>query len=483
MTRALVAVCGDSRCGDIVFGRGVDADICIVPGLCRQPNLIRDLVPTGALVLALCSASYSLSEIQREARRAGIDPLGMEIVHLDEAAGDRDRLAVMLAGAVARASSFPGSDPDQAKLSFPGAVSRRSLLRFSLPEYHATPSIDNAACVALRGCRSCVEVCPRRAFTVAGNRVTHDRSVCEPCGQCVTACPTGAIQDPVVTSAAIAAQVRALVDGRTGPRGRRGIVFRCRRSTRVETMPGWYPLTVPCTSMVTEAWLLAPLLLGASAVAVRPCADSGCSLTGHDVVSPRVAWCADLIANAGGESDRVTTDPVEPPSRAPLPEADIDDPFAPTAAGGVLLAVVEHAGGDAAFVHGGGPLGLIEVDAEACTGCGTCAASCPTAALVTTAIDGRTQLSFDATRCVACDTCVKRCPEAASGAITLTRATDVRSLRSGKTVVWSGEVTRCARCGKQIAPTALLARFAARLGDDRLVDALSTKCVECRGTW
>ena len=174
----------------------------VVAHLCQEPERIRDLAAGGdRLVLGLCGTRFSLGAVQREARRAGYDPLGVEIVDLDAAAGDPGRLAVMVGAAVARAVAFAGSGPEHAKLTLAAQTSRRALLTFSLPEYVAAPDVDHDLCAARRGCRACVDVCPQGAISLEGGRITHDRNVCEPCGRCVTACPTGATENPAATPA------------------------------------------------------------------------------------------------------------------------------------------------------------------------------------------------------------------------------------------------------------------------------------------
>lgn len=459
------------------------AGASVVPSLCGRPEQIRDLA-AGAdrLVLGLCGGRFSLGPVQREARRAGFDPLGVEIVDLDTAGGDGPRLAALVAGAVARAGAFAGSEPEHAKLVFPAQTSRRALLTFALPEYVAAPGIDAGRCAAERGCRACVDVCPTGALTLLNGRVLADRSVCEPCGRCVTACPTGATENPAATASQLEAQVRALLDPAAGPSGPRGIVFRCRRATHVEATAGWYPVTVPCTAMVTSGWLLAPLVMGAGGVAVRPCSDGGCSLRQDDVLVDRLTWCEAFLAAVELPTDLVGTDPNAVPLRAPLPVTALPDPFGPVGAAGVLGALAELTGNtEGELDRRGGPVGVVDVDPAACTGCGTCAATCPTGAVAASDDGGRRTLSFDANLCVACGACARRCPEVAQGAITVRPVVDVARLRAGRTVASTNDLVACRSCGRTVAPTKLLARIAALIGDDHMADALTTRCRDCRG--
>ena len=479
-----VLVCDDGlrRKGDAA---GLGA--VLVPRLCREPERIGELADGAArLVLGLCATRFSLGPVQREARRAGFDPLGVEIVDLDAAGGDPGRLSVLLAAAVARAGAFAGSRPEHAKLTFPAQTSRRALLTFALPEYVAAPDVDPTRCAADRGCRACVTVCPQGAISFANGRIAHDRNVCEPCGRCVTACPTGATENPAATAAQVEAQVRALLrapgDGRGGPP--RGIVYRCRRATRVETAPGWFPVTVPCTAMVTEGWLLAPLVLGAGSVAVRTCTDGGCSLAQDAVVLERVEWCRRFLTAMVVPAGRMSLDPdAAPPAGAPPAQA-VSDPFGPVGAAGVLLALADAAGVDeidtrTGMSTAGGSIGVVDIDPGVCTGCGTCAASCPTGALQASDDAGWRSLSFDANLCVACGTCTSRCPEGGRGAITLRPLVDLSRLRQGRTVASTSELVACRSCGAPVAPAALLARIEDLVGDERVLNALR-RCQDCR---
>jgi ferredoxin len=434
------------------------------------------------LVLGLCAGRYSVGDVQREVRRAGLDPLGVEIFDLDDAGGESDRLELMLAAAAARAEAFAGSRPEQAKLTFPRHTSRRALVTFSLPEYQAAPAIDESRCAAARGCRACVEVCPRGAIRFVGGRVRHDRTICEPCGRCITACPTGAVENPAITPAQVEAQVRALLDRSIGSAGPRGIVYRCRRSDRAETAPGWYPVTVPCTGMLTPAWLLAPLLLGAGSVAARPCGAGGCLLSLDDVVLERVAWCQAFLAEAGGSPTRLTTDPDIGAPLDPLSGATLVDPFGPLGAAGVLVAVAETTGSDdLQFNHPDSPLGLVEIDPLTCTGCATCATACPTGALIGGDEVERRSITFEPSRCIACGLCLRRCPEVGQGAIRVRPVVDVRRLREGPTRLFESDLVTCRLCGGPLAPAALLTRIGGLIDDDRIMAVVGGSCLSCRG--
>lgn len=475
-----VLVCGDGAPATNGAGPG---PAHAVPGLCSEPEQIRaHAAGATRLVLGLCGDRYALGPVQRDIRRVGLDPLGVEIVDLRSAAGDPDRLAVLLAAATARAESFAGSSPEHAKLRFPTQTSRRALLTFALPEYVAAPAVDPSRCAADRGCRACVDVCPQQAITITNGHVVHDRSVCEPCGRCVTACPTGATENPAATPTQLEAEVRALLDPGAGPPGPRGVVYRCRRSGAAETMAGWYPVTLPCTGMVPAAWLLAPLALGAAAVAVRPCSHGGCPLGHDDLVHERVAWARSFLAAAGHAPDLVATDPTAAALGDPLPRDPLADPFGPAGAAGILLALARAHPERAVTVDApGSALGLVTIRDEACTRCGTCAAVCPTGALGTRDAGGRRSITFDATRCVACGVCTQRCPERDRGAIHVRPAVDVAALARGRVTLVESDLTPCEACGRPVAPSAMLSRLVALIDDERVAAAISRRCQDCRG--
>ncbi len=476
--RVAVILCGRLAPPAAEVGDGAT----IVPDLCAHPGAIAEAAGgAGRLVLGVCCSDYSLARMQAEARRMGIDPLGMELVRLEDAAGDPERLSLLTAAAVARARAFAGSEPHHAKIAFPREVSRRNLVRALRPEYLAAPHVAPDACAADVGCRACVDACPRRAYRWADGRIEYDRAVCEPCGICVTTCPAGAITNPAVTPAQLEAQLAALLEPASGAAGPRGIAYLCSRGDVSVAAPGWYGVRVPCTSMVTTTWLLAPLLLGAGAVALVTCAASGCPL-GLDTVSDGAAGLAVELLDGLGAAERIRLRPDEPVPE-PWDPVPLEDPFGPVGGAAVLVALASASDMPLPAVdHERAPVGVVTVDPAACTLCGMCALTCPTGALSFEQGEASTELRFDAVRCTGCGQCVPRCPERAAGAIAMDRRVDPGALAAGRTTLARSGAARCESCGEPIASERLLGELRARLGPQHatVFAAISARCVRCR---
>jgi ferredoxin len=310
-----------------------DADwtaLRIVDELCRHPEVITDLEEevTG-LVLFLHGEEMALAEVQASIRAAGLDPLGVPILEIAEFADDPQRLGIAAAGAAARAAAFRGSEPAHAKPVFPTRLTRRSLFTIPKPAYTSAPTINTTVCAAGDGCKMCVGVCPQDAYRWVEGRIVYDKDACEPCGRCVTACPTGAITNPAAMPVALAAQIEAITIAAAGPAG---IVFRCSRGVAERLPDGWFGVEVPCTGMMTAPWVVAPLLLGAAQVAALPCAATGCDRNLDGASSEAVAFARDVLAALTVAPDRVATD-IPPLTHDPLPAVPVDDPFGTRAAG------------------------------------------------------------------------------------------------------------------------------------------------------
>jgi ferredoxin len=460
-----------------------DSNLIEVEDLCRQPSLIVEhAAGADRLVLALHRDDYGLAEIQAQTRLLGLDPFGVQIFHLDGSPGAE--LGIALVGLAERAKAFAGSKPEHAKASFPNRLSRRSLLTLPKPEYIAAPFVDQEICAAADGCQACADVCPQEAYQWAGGRIRFDKDACQPCGRCVTACPTGAISNPTVTAAQLRAQIEAIIAAASGPIG---IAFACQRGRPRLPSIGWQAVEVPCTAMVPGTWLVAPLLLGASAATALPCGETGCPL-GQDLLTREQVWFGrSLLAQAAADPNHVPMVPGPHYALDPINPMVLDDPFGLHGPTEVVLALMASSGRGSTieFDHPAAPMGRIEINPETCTSCMTCASTCPTEALSHDFRNDNLRLSFDASLCTACGQCISRCPEVTRGAISLIPGVNSRLLSAGSQVVHESAVNRCESCGEPVAPEATLERIGALLGSEgeATMDYLSKRCLDCRGKW
>jgi ferredoxin len=456
-----------------------------IADLCRTPDAIAGAVLAGKadrLVISRCPDTV-LGDVHAQTLQAGLDPLGLQVQLVP--AGDLARTGDMLQAAVARARAFTGSEPEHIKYRH-GTLNRRALFRGAAREYEAAPAVNHADCAADSGCRACLDVCPHDAIRIEDGRIVHDTNVCEPCGRCVAACPTGATVNPAFTERMLEVHVRALVA--TAGQRPRGIAFHCSRGTApahaADWHEDWFPVPVPCVGMLPPTWLLAPLVLGAGRVTVLHC-DGECRGGGVDdgakavAASRAVLRAASLPENLVADVDQLEQAPGAGLDKAVFVEA----PFRHDGPARVFLALADAAGRDYQVSDPVLPTGLI-ANTAACTVCGACAAACPTHALGFSEkqVDGA-RLTFDASLCVACGQCVPGCPELAAGAIGLEHTVDVERLRHGRTSLRHSEPVPCRRCGKVVASQAMLSHILAALGSDpQAPPAWTQLCQGCRAT-
>ncbi len=468
--RTTVFVCGDLP----VIIDGSRGEV-VVDGLCRDPGQIKRLgVTTDRAVVVLHQGAYDLPAVQAALRGIDADPIGVQIL---DSSSDIDAASLLdeIVGLSARASAFSGSAPEHLKPVLPRATTRRGFLKPPAPVYVAVPSIDHRLCAAGDGCRACADVCPQNAYRWHAGRIAYDKDACVPCGLCVTTCPVGAIENPAVTPGMLEAQVRALVDGVDGPIGVR---FVCSRGV-IAPRSGWFDVEVPCTSMVRGTWLLACLLLGAGAATAVPCAGSGCPLQLDDGAMAANDLAHAVLSDSGLEPGMVSG--VEVYEQLPLYR--IEDPFSSDRASCIALALARATGGEIDVVHPASNVGVVEIDASACTLCGQCAKTCPTHALAESYDGDTVSISFDALSCVNCTQCVSVCPEIRRGAISVTGRISTAMLDGGRRELHVGTIAKCEVCGKAIAPAPMMNRIGDLLGEEyeATMAVLANRCLDCRG--
>ena len=467
---ATVVVCGDHPQISIS-----GPDTIVVDGLCRSPGQMSDLdVSWDKVVAVVHRDEYHLPDVQKALRSVDVDPLGAQILTAD-AETDAAALGIAVEGLRARAEAFKGSAPEHAKPTFPREVTRRGFLKPPVPAYVSAPRVDHASCAADGGCRACVDVCPQSAYRWQAGRIAYDKDTCIPCGRCVTTCPTGAIENPAVDPAMLAAQITAVV---AAAEGDIGIRFVCSRG-RVDARDRWTDISVPCTSMVPGSWLLACLLLGAGAAYAVPCSDTGCplELDSSAIQANDLAYA--VLAESGLDSTMVAGEVVG----QPLVCDPIDDPFGQGQAADVMVALAVATDSDIKVRHPAANTGIVQIDPSACTLCGQCAKTCPTDALAEFYDDTTVRISFDAKRCVNCTQCVSACPEISRGAISVAGHIDVALMTAGRQTLNQGEVAMCEVCGNVIAPATMMSRIGDLLGEEfeATLAVLGNRCLDCRG--
>lgn len=487
-----------------------DVQVRVAPELCHAPKEVSPAIAAGAqrLVLGVCSPDYAEAETHSIARKLGLDPLGIEALDMGRLcalAADRSRntekAKLLLAGAIAKVRAYVGSGVENLKPVFPSLsqkLSRRAL--FTLPplRYQAVASVSEGRCAAEAGCALCLRACPRNALEDAGGKVEVNKARCDACGLCMAACLREAIELPGSSPAQLQAQIAALLNADSVAVGERRILFTCRRSSGT-TPASWLPVQVPCVGMVSVSSILQCLAHGAAAVGVAPCGPA-CTQDQGKSIQGKVDFCRELLRLLGGQEDQVRL--VQPgdgtkeapgsaiagtlPGRCPDGDAQLSL-FGPAAVATALQKLARERGSPntLSLEHPHSPLGVVVVQPQLCTGCGGCAGDCPTGALQLRRDGEGVALTFDAALCVACGQCLAACPEASTGAIGMGRVVDLAKLALGRVTVYQDREARCEACGAPIAPSSMLHKVAALLGEESapLAARIGRYCTSCKGIY
>ena len=499
---------------------GLDANVLRVKaGASAAARAGQALVATGAefAVFVACGRDddNEFEETTADAVRAAhLDPLNvgavsprfLELSRRGPRQGETLVVLVQAAVAAARdARGLPTEARQFRRIAGAGAVSRRDLLRSLVrPTVRTVPTVDAARCVAKSGCRSCADACPAPGMVVVGGRARVDPAPCIGCGRCAVACPTSAVALGPAEPAARAARLRAR--GTAGLDGAVVVASPAALDAILESGAGaplgapLFPLHVPCAGAVSAAVLLwaarrgVPLLVFPCPPG-SPCGDGCAADVARNVHAAQVALRA---AGRDGRLLQLASWPRDGPGPWAWLKEAVTGLGTPTSTPGVALPALEGPDDEPASFGVQAqrllraspsaatdvddpalPLGVVTVQADACTLCGLCSESCRPGALGQKEEAGSLRLAFDATACTACGACAGVCPE---GALHLERRLDPARLCAGPTDLAVQATATCTACGRSLGSVAVLAvvRRRAGTGSGEAWERIFSRCADCR---
>lgn len=376
------------------------------------------------------------------------------------------------------------------------------------------PSVRSWLCLNTRhqraGCTRCVDACPTDAIVLDAQRPALQMDRCVHCGACVPVCPTDVFTQPNPAETTLALSLAQLPA--SAP-----LELICPQHPATGETPAPVAATVRqrrCLAALSAEHLLELSGNGARSLWLDDSICQNCPIGQLQATIARsVATASGLLAACGllqalalhsTDTDRLLAEPVQRPvldgmqpklSRrgffgalrqmaqdrieqaqqeepAPMlrPAAPVDQRLPqqlPESRKRLLarLAQLSLADKDAAAMAGRAisleklPFARVEVDKEACAGCGLCVRFCPTGALHFSgdALGLRRPgdapqpfaLSFRASLCIDCGLCVTACPE---DAIAFRDELSVSALLAAEwDLLVEGELVACGECG---APTA-----------------------------
>lgn len=350
---------------------------------------------------------------------------------------------------------------------------------FEKPKYFAfDPELCAHGRSGLTGCTRCLDACPTRAITSAGDVVAVDPYLCQGAGSCVAACPSGAMSYAFPKASNLLTHLQGLLEDYRAAGGEGAVLLLhdgwsgvAIRERHAAAMPeNVLPVEVEeIGSTGIDTWLAA-LAYGARAVRLAVTKGTPARVTGE--LGAQAGFATSLLAGMGysGEPIAVVEGDAEDlgAAWAGLPDAEIARPArfaAPDDKRGLLRLAIEHLYRQApepkksVELPAGAPFGEIRVARDACTLCMGCVSVCPAGALA--AGGDLPQLRFTEWNCVQCGLCESACPE---DAIALhPRFLFDAEARQQARVLHEEPPFCCITCGKPFATQAMLDTLARKL--------------------
>jgi len=365
---------------------------------------------------------------------------------------------------------------------------------FDKPRYfHYDASLCAHGDSGQTGCTHCLAACGAQAIRSAGDTIRIDPYLCQGCGACSTACPTGAVSYDYPGRARLVETLRRQVHAARAQTDAVTVLLHDGETPPAPANEALVALELEdCASAGIEVWLAA-LAFGAGRVLIghgpglpaesRRVLDEqlGYARAILDGLQLPAASLARIDSSDTEALERALAGAVASPLAAMAEFAGLDDKRAQLR---LAIAHLHRASGSPATetpLPAGAPFGAIAVDREACTLCMTCAGVCPAQALQ--AGGEQPALRFIEQNCVQCGLCESACPEDAI-ALQPRLLFDEDAARGPRTLN-QAETFACIACGKPFATAKMIETILGRLADhwmfqDERARERLKMCEDCR---
>jgi ferredoxin len=379
--------------------------------------------------------------------------------------------------------------PDKAqKLHFVaprGEISRRRLLHSLVPKYLAIPQIERLRCAGQR-CELCRRSCAFEAIVTDESGVSIDNAACRGCGLCIGACPRGAIVYPEFSLSELNLALERMLLNEGNAAQPKVVAMLCQSSrcsvgdtedTAFKHAGDLLPLEMPCLSMSSPWLMLRAFDLGAQGLALV-CDSERCpfrfdaerwrgtvrfiqALFSHWGIQPERL---SLLGKGDLEGELLRFEQAMT-GLAPIslrPSGALESPAEEVTLSALIQDMGERLGATPAGTISAGtvPFGKLALDSSQCTGCGLCAADCPTGALAAVPGGDSCGLVFHQERCTGCGLCIKVCPESC---LKLERVLELDKLGGSQQSIMKGDFVWCKACGAPVAPRAMVEKIRANI--------------------
>lgn len=368
---------------------------------------------------------------------------------------------------------------------------------FEKPKYF---EYDSSICAHSRSgitaCSNCMDVCGTGAITTSGDGVLIEPYLCQGCGSCATACPSGAVRYAYPSPADALSQLTKLLQPRQEA-GLSTVVYFHDAESGAERLQSFQaelddvvlPLAVEEVSSVGMDVWFAALAYGVSAIAIdAPPGEAGA----RRALDTQVNTANAILAGIGLGERLLLVNGADPEAINEF--ASVVYQSIPVATfqsfnnkRQTIRNAIDHLAESsppsvpAVELHENASFGQVAVDEDACTLCLACVTVCPASALQ----DGDTvpRLNFIESQCLQCGLCEKACPESA---ISLSARYLYDSEEARKPRVLNEETPfNCIVCNTPFATQQIIGRMQTKLAghwmfeDESAVRRLKM-CEDCR---